>query len=305
MLHLWLILQVLLTAVNRKGLCVEEENIEDRRKQQIVVGLLVACTLRMLQRGPDVNACGEIVELSAMVGSPFPCSEFIVSKKYQGIGRGSSGVWTGHGYQRQLPEGQQQQEAPFNSKSMKQSGLASLFHATDTHPLDRQQTILQDEGSIVLSNFPDVLEGYGGALLLPNLQQRSDCLISVTSSTATVSGRPHGILQYPWPTCGKCLAQCSTYYLYLRISAYGEPFLLFDADCRIMRVKCNHAIKCFLTYMSDALACLIYRGSYHTHTQALRSLRFINITCSAPRPTHKLPKQKARKMTLSRFMARV
>lgn len=101
-------------------------------------------------------------------------------------------------------------------------------------------------------------------------------------------------------------AQCSTYYFpYTCKLLLAGSLLLFSADCRIMLVKCNHAVKHLLTYMSDTLACLTCRGSYHTHTQALKSLRFIHIACPAARPAHKLAKQKARKMTLSRFMARV
>ena len=214
------LLQVLQTAVNKTGLCIEEESNDDRRKQQIVVGLLAACTMRLLQRGPDVSASVDVVELSAMVGSPFPCADFIVPAKYPG--------------QRQLPEGrpqqqqqqqqQQQNDGLASSKTIKHTAWASLGQGREAPPTDRQPTAMQDEGSLVLVNFPDVLEGYGGALLLPNLQQRTDCLLSVATSTATISGRlaqPERTLIYVYMYIYIyiCIYHSLNTYMYLYIHA--------------------------------------------------------------------------------------
>lgn len=177
-------------AANRKGLCVEEECPDDRRKQQIVVGLLAACTLRLLQRGPDVNVCGEIVELSAMVGSPFPCSQFIMPNNHQTLPQGSAGRSITQPLQLPHPEPLQQQHGSGTpNRGVKHLSGPPSGQPFDAASIDRQQQSQQDEGSIVLRNFPDVLEGYGGVLLLPNLQQRTDCLLSVAPSTATISGR--------------------------------------------------------------------------------------------------------------------
>lgn len=183
-------MQVLLTAVNRKGLCVEEETSDDRKKQQIVVGLLVACTLRLVQRGPDLNVFGEVVELSAMVGSPISCNDFVQCKSYPSVG------WQ---QPSQLDTAQQQHGTTTPSHGVPQS-----LSCYSQPPDDKQQQLQGDDGLVLLCNFPDVLEGYGGALLLPNLQQRTDCLLSLASSTATISGEPgldHQLCLHAKPFC--------------------------------------------------------------------------------------------------------
>ncbi|OEH74298.1 hypothetical protein cyc_03597 [Cyclospora cayetanensis] len=184
------LLQIMLTATSREGLCVEEECPDERRKQQIVVGFLTAGTLRLLQRGPDLNVCGEVRELSAMVGSPFPCSEFVQSKHSPESVLDPTGRPCNLGLQVPTSESHQQQQrhsAPPQNKTMKQIAAFSFLKSSQALPMDKLQAGQPDEGAVVLHNFPDVLEGYGGALLLPNLQQRTDCLLSVAPSTATIS----------------------------------------------------------------------------------------------------------------------
>ncbi|KAL8435323.1 hypothetical protein ACSSS7_002576 [Eimeria intestinalis] len=191
------VMQVLLTAANRKGLCcVEEETSEDRRKLQIVVGLLVACSVRLLQKGPEVNVCGDISELSAMVGSPVRCNDFVLPKSHPMMSHspgGRSGAQQ-HLVQLTYLDSPQQQHQPGATTSRSVAPAFGMSVAPSPGPAssDKQQDFHQEEGAVKLFNFPDVLEGYGGALLLPNLQQRTDCILSLAPSTATVSGTPGG-----------------------------------------------------------------------------------------------------------------
>ncbi|KAL8269859.1 hypothetical protein Esti_006219 [Eimeria stiedai] len=191
------VMQVLLTAANRKGLCcVEEESSEDRRNQQIVVGLLVACSVRLLQKGPEVNVCGDISELSAMVGSPVRCNDFVLPKSHPMVSPSPGGRSAAqqHIVQLTYPDSPQQQEQPggATSRSMEPAFIMSLAPTPEPASSEKQHDFHQDESVVKLFNFPDVLEGYGGALLLPNLQQRTDCILSLAPSTVTVSGTPGG-----------------------------------------------------------------------------------------------------------------
>ncbi|KAL8443547.1 hypothetical protein Emed_006761 [Eimeria media] len=190
------VMQVLLTAANRKGLCsVEEETNEDRRKQQIVVGLLVACSVRLLQKGPEVNVCGDISELSAMVGSPVRCNDFVLPKGHpmMSFSPGGRSAAQHHLVQLTYPDSpQQQQQLGGTTGSMEPAFGNHLAPSPEPAMSDKQQDFHQGESVVKLYNFPDVLEGYGGALLLPNLHQRTDCILSLAPSTATVSGTPGG-----------------------------------------------------------------------------------------------------------------
>ncbi|KAL8449095.1 hypothetical protein Emag_003766 [Eimeria magna] len=188
--------KVLLTAANRKGLCcVEEEMSEDRRKQQIVVGLLVACSVRLLQKGPEVNVCGDISELSAMVGSPVRCNDFVLPKTrpMMSLSPGGRSAAQHHPVQLTYSDSpRQQQHLGGTTSSMEPAFGTSLAPSPEAALSEKQQDFHQGESVVKLYNFPDVLEGYGGALLLPNLQQRTDCVLSLAPSTATVSGTPGG-----------------------------------------------------------------------------------------------------------------